>query len=223
MTVESYYYPELLTAFIRGRLPDLPAHASLERLIELGDAAGLRMHKFKRNIELPRVRQVIGMLRGLVPAELLDIGSGRGTFLWPLLVALPELPVTAIDRSSQRATDLQAVTAGGIDRLTGVEGDVGHLPFADREFDGATILEVLEHLPEPHLGMAEVLRVTRRFVIASVPSKPDENPEHLQLFDADSLTALMQAGGEIAGVSVTVRCQYVANHLIALAQVQRPC
>jgi hypothetical protein len=32
---------------------------------------------------LPRVRKVLGVLRGVHPANLLDVGSGRGAFLWP--------------------------------------------------------------------------------------------------------------------------------------------
>ena len=49
-----------------------------------------KLHKFKRIDELPRVRRVIGMLRGaLRPTSLLDVGSGRGAFLWPLLDAFP--------------------------------------------------------------------------------------------------------------------------------------
>lgn len=77
------YFTELATAFVRGRLnqPDASIEAGLE--------AGLRLHKFKRNTELPRVRTVLGILRGLLPENLLDIGSGRGTFLWPLLASFP--------------------------------------------------------------------------------------------------------------------------------------
>ena len=35
--------------------------------------------------------------RGLAPASLLDVGSGRGAFLWPLLEAFPGLPVIAVE------------------------------------------------------------------------------------------------------------------------------
>jgi predicted kinase len=49
---------------------------------------------------------VLGILRGLAPRTLLDLGSGRGTFLWPLLDSFPELQVTAVDRSHRRASDI---------------------------------------------------------------------------------------------------------------------
>jgi hypothetical protein len=62
---------------------------------------------------LPRVRRALGMLKGLRPKSLLDVGRGRGVFLWPLLEQFPELEVTAIDTSVVRAHDLDAVARGG--------------------------------------------------------------------------------------------------------------
>src|ERR1700733_13410363 len=63
----------------------------------------------KANSELPRVQRVLGSLRRLAPDNLLDIGSGRGTFLWPLLAAFLQLPVTSVDSSERRTTDAAAV------------------------------------------------------------------------------------------------------------------
>src|SRR6476620_8480200 len=96
--MDDRYFVELAAAFVRGRLGErLDGEAAIARGLE----AGLRLHKFKRNSELPRVKKVIGLLRGLSPATLLDVGSGRGTFLWPLVDALPHLSVTSIDRDQR--------------------------------------------------------------------------------------------------------------------------
>jgi 2-polyprenyl-3-methyl-5-hydroxy-6-metoxy-1,4-benzoquinol methylase len=100
---------------------------------------------FKVNSELPRVQRILGILRGLAPENLLDVGSGRGTFLWPLLAAFPELPVTAVDSSERRSSDLAAVRRGGIERLNVVRMDAEHPVFVAGSFDVVTILEVLEH------------------------------------------------------------------------------
>ena len=72
----AHFYTEFAAAFCRGRLglaPDLSEAASLAAGID----AGLRLFRFKRNAELPRVRRVLGVLRGLGPQDVLDIGSGR--------------------------------------------------------------------------------------------------------------------------------------------------
>src|SRR5688572_5985487 len=102
------YYLELAAAFVRGRLEADPS-LTPEELFRLGQAAGLKLHKFKKTMGLPRVKKVLGLLSGLYPESLLDIGTGRGAFLWPLLDAFPELPVCAVDAVTQRAADIQAL------------------------------------------------------------------------------------------------------------------
>jgi len=202
------YFTDLATAFVRGRLGE--PYASLDA----GRDAGLRLHKFKQNTELPRVRRVLGILHGLQPENLLDLGSGRGTFLWPLLSAFPHLPVTSAERNFRRASDLAAVRKGGIGRLTVVRTDAHHLPFAPRSFDVVSVLEVLEHLTDPALALREAVRCARRFVIASAPSTPDDNPEHIHLF---TLPQLQKMAAEAGAVRATF--EHVLNHRILLAQV----
>jgi len=212
------YYVELATAFVLGRCPALQGQAlPPAELLERGRAEGLRLHKFKQNATLPRVAKVLGILRGLLPAELLDVGSGRGTFLWPLLHALPWLPVTALDADPRRVRDLGAVREGGVERLSVVHGDVCALPLPDDAVDVATALEVLEHLQEPSRAAAELVRVARRFVVASVPSGPDDNPQHIQLFSPASLRALLLEAG-----ATRVQIEHVPGHMIAVARVAQP-
>jgi hypothetical protein len=209
--VSDRYYTDLASAFVRGKLGVVEDEAP-DAAIARGLAAGLKLHKFKRAGELPRVKQVIGTLRGLAPAELLDVGSGRGTFLWPLLDALPSLRVTAIDLAARRANDLHAVRRGGIERLTALQMDAQRLGFADGSFDVVTQLEVLEHLPDPSLAAREALRVARRFVVASVPSAPDDNPEHIHLFDERALGTLFSGAARVT-------CEWVRSHIVMVARV----
>ena len=177
-------------------------------------AAGIRIHNFKRKEGPARVAKTLGILRGLQPTSLLDVGSGRGVFLWPLLDAFPDLPVTAIDILERRVADIHAVAEGGESRLTARLVDTASLPFDDGCFDVCTVLEVLEHLEQPAAAAAEIARAARRFVVASVPSKPDDNPEHIRLFARDSLTSLfVDAGAE------RVQIQYVRGHMIAVVTV----
>jgi ubiquinone/menaquinone biosynthesis C-methylase UbiE len=207
------YYTELAAAFVRGRIGGA-GDPSSEELIRLGKAQGLRLHKFKRQAELPRVRKVLGILQGLAPASLLDVGSGRGAFLWPLLDSFPHMEVIALDRNPARVEDIYAVRRGGRPNLHSLLADATAIGLADDCVDVVTALEVLEHISLPALAAAEAVRVARKFVIASVPSKEDDNPEHIQLFSRESFVALwMEAGAR--GVNI----QYVLNHLIAVMKV----
>ena len=202
------YFTELANAFVRGRL------RQQEATVEHGISAGLRLHKFKVNSELPRVQRVLGILRGLAPGNLLDVGSGRGAFLWPLLAAFPQLPVTSIDSSERRTSDLAAVRRGGIDRLTVVRMDAQAPAFAAGSFDVVTMLEVLEHLKNPQAALSNAVTVARRFVLLSVPSVPDDNPEHLHIFSQNQLRSMAADAG---GLRTTI--EHVLNHRIILIRV----
>jgi 2-polyprenyl-3-methyl-5-hydroxy-6-metoxy-1,4-benzoquinol methylase len=207
-SVADLYFAELAQAFVRGRL------ANSQASIQDGIEAGLRLHKFKSNAELPRVQRVLGILRGLQPQSLLDVGSGRGTFLWPLLDGLPYLRVTAVDVSERRAADLGAVAAGGIERLQVMRMDVQRPAVLAHSFDIVTALEVLEHLQDPQNALKHLLAIARRFVLLSVPSVTDDNPKHLHLFRVDQLHEMAARAG---GLRTTI--EHVLNHRIALIRV----
>lgn len=209
------WYLDLAAASVRGAL-GLSGDDSLS-ICRKGVARGLRLQRFKRNAELPRVRRVLGALAGLGPHDLLDLGSGRGTFLWSLLDRFPWLPVTSMDFSVERARQLGWVARGGVERLRAFRGDMTSLPLEEDACDVVTALEVLEHLERPERAAAEIVRVARRFAIVTVPSKPDDNPEHIQLFTARSLEALFRDAG-----ARDVKIDGVPGHFFALVTTGAP-
>ncbi len=231
--MDERYYLQLAAAFVRGRLAEHPVRQANERLflqplealsaeeqtalIALGLKEGLRLHKFKRTMDLPRVKKVLGILKGIQPEHLLDIGTGRGAFLWTLLDTFQALPVTCVDVLEQRVADIQAVQRGGIVHLSAIKGDATRLPFEDRRFAAVTMLEVLEHIPDTRKALDEVCRVARDFVIFSVPSKEDDNPEHIHLFDQQAFRAMLGARG-VHRLNV----EYVPNHMIVVAKLEEP-
>lgn len=210
--MEDRYYTRLAAAYVRGTLDGLQEETDAS-VLRIGLDQGLRLHKFKMTGLLPRVQKVFGFLHALHPGTLLDIGSGRGAFLWPLLGAFPELSVTVVETDTSRVEDIQAVQRGGIENLRALVMDVSGATFPDSSFDVVTILEVLEHLEYPERAASSVCRLTGGFVIASVPSKEDDNPGHIRLFTKQSLERLFLDAG-----AKSVRIEYILNHMIAMAK-----
>jgi 2-polyprenyl-3-methyl-5-hydroxy-6-metoxy-1,4-benzoquinol methylase len=207
----SHYYVALAAAWVRGVEPGL-ARENDAATCAAGVSAGLRIHRFKRLSQLPRVRRVLGILRGFAPETVLDVGTGRGAFLWPLLDELPDVSVTCIDLLDHRVFDIEAVRRGGVERIRAVKGDASTIDLAAR-FDVVTALEVLEHVQEPARAAKNLLRHAARAIVVTVPSKPDHNPEHLRLFDARGIEALFRDAG-----ASKVDVGGVLDHMVAVVQ-----
>lgn len=176
----------------------------------------LKRHYFKVKEDLPRVQVVLSFLQGIVPAgqctSLLDVGSGRGVFLFPLLREFPQLDVTSVDILPHRIELLDCIAEGGISNLHPLLVDICHCDLPDKSFDVVTMLEVLEHIPDTESAVKAAVRLARNYIIVSVPSKPDDNPEHIHLFSNDDL----QNHFLNAGCS-KVKFMSVTNHRIMVA------
>jgi SAM-dependent methyltransferase len=88
-----------------------------------------------------------------------------------------------------------------------------NLPFADGEFDAATAIEVLEHVPDAEHTVAEMARVAKRCLLVSVPREPlwrglnmargaywkdlGNTPGHLNHWSKRSFVALLSRHGEV--------------------------
>ena len=185
---EQRYYERLAYAWQRGQAERTGQPVSGGR--------DFRMYSFKRgHEELPRVKKVLGFLRAVQPESLLDVGSGRGVFLFPFLEAFPWVEVTSVDLLAHRVEFLQDLRRGGITNLRAVQGDICSRPFAEDSFDVVTALEVLEHIPDVERAVNAAVRMARRYVVATVPSRPDDNPEHIHLLTKQKLTELFEKAG----------------------------
>lgn len=223
------YHLKLAAAWIRGHarrtgvpqlrqeLLDMPLEVltdwELEELLRQGQADGLKLYPFKAAKDiLPRVRRVLGFLQGIEFDSLLDVGSGRGVFLLPFLEAFPAVQVTSVDLLPKRVDFLQELALGGYDRLAAVRADICDDPFRENCADVVTLLEVLEHIPQVEKAVAAAVKMARQYVIVSVPSKEDDNPEHIHLLTKEKLTALFQAAG-----CTRLHFDGVNGHLILIA------
>lgn len=184
----------------------------LSFIVEIGEKTGQKLYPFKTGkSELPRVRQVLGFLHGIEFETLLDVGSGRGVFLLPFLEEFPHVQVTSLDLLDKRVTFLNEVAAGGYSQLTAYNKNICDQPFLD---DAVTLLEVLEHIPEVDRAVAAAVKMARRYVVVTVPSKPDDNPDHIHLLTKDILTELFTSAG-----CSKLHFSGVNGHLIMMATI----
>jgi 2-polyprenyl-3-methyl-5-hydroxy-6-metoxy-1,4-benzoquinol methylase len=104
------------------------------------------------------------------PRSLLDVGCGEGVLVHRWAERLGEKRVVGIDLEEQ---SLQAGwsrrQAPNLEYRTLQAED---LPFAANEFDLASAIEVLEHVPDPERTLAEMARCAERHLLVSVPREP---------------------------------------------------
>jgi 2-polyprenyl-3-methyl-5-hydroxy-6-metoxy-1,4-benzoquinol methylase len=145
------------------------------------------------------------------PRSLLDVGCGEGVLVHRWARSLPDSRVVGIDLQEEsiqagwaqhQAPNLEYRTMSAED-----------LPFADGEFDLATAIEVLEHVPDPEHTLAEMARCAERHLLVSVPREPlwrmlnmargaylgqlGNTPGHLNHWSRRSFARLLRQHGEV--------------------------
>lgn len=104
------------------------------------------------------------------PGSAIDVGCGEGVLTERLADRLGGGRIVGIDLDDPK---LRAEWARrGRPNLEYRAVPAERLPFGEGEFDLASALEVLEHVPDPEVALAEMARVARRHILASVPREP---------------------------------------------------
>lgn len=223
-----HLYARFAAAYVRGTeaitLPEGLREKSLDDLsgeelsaiIEAGRRAGLKLYRFKNtHDQMPRVRRALGYLRGQSFDSLLDVGSGRGVFLWPFLNAFPWVDVLSLDLLEHRVQFLQSVAAGGVLNLSVMRGDLcSCLQIPDQSRDIVTMLEVLEHIPDTAAALRSAVRIARKALVISVPNQPDDNPEHIHLFTRERIAGHLREAG-----CSRMSFDAVPGHMLVFAQL----
>jgi 2-polyprenyl-3-methyl-5-hydroxy-6-metoxy-1,4-benzoquinol methylase len=145
------------------------------------------------------------------PQSLLDVGCGEGVLVHRWAQRIAPKPVVGIDleEPSIQAGWAQRQAPNLDYRVMKAED----LPFADGEWDVATAVEVLEHVPDPAHTVAEMARVARRWLLVSVPREPlwrglnmargaylkdlGNTPGHLNHWSKRSFVSLLARHGEV--------------------------
>jgi SAM-dependent methyltransferase len=145
------------------------------------------------------------------PRSLLDVGCGEGVLVYEWAKRLGDKRVVGIDLEEE------SIQAGWKERqapnLEYRIMEAENLPFADDEFDVATAIEVLEHVPDPAHTVAEMARVASRWLLVSVPREPlwrgqnmargaylkqlGNTPGHINHWSKRSFVSLLSEHGEV--------------------------
>lgn len=103
------------------------------------------------------------------PLTVLDAGCGEGFVYNHLATRLGDgVSFTGLDLSREALGEGR--TRGS--RAALLRGSLMHIPFSGSSFDLVVCTEVLEHLSQPVQILDELCRVSRRFVLLSVPCEP---------------------------------------------------
>ncbi len=107
-------------------------------------------------------------LRPLQPDSILDVGAGEG-------FTLATLKQRHIGKKLEGLEYLESAIALGKKYNPSIhlrQGTIYSLPYKDNAFDVVLCTEVLEHLEEPQKALKELVRVSKKYLILSVPNEP---------------------------------------------------
>jgi SAM-dependent methyltransferase len=128
----------------------------------LGDAS--RLHR----IAMSRFYRALDHMLNQVQAEVVfDAGCGEGHIMSRVLE--PRFPHSiGADLDHERIAYVRATYP----QYQVFCGNLHHIPLPDNSVDLAICLEVFEHVGQPERALSELHRVTKRFVLLSVPNEP---------------------------------------------------
>ncbi len=113
------------------------------------------------------MRSLDGLLDGLAPVRILEVGVGEGHVMTRVRERFPDASIAGLDLPDAALADHWREAS-----LPCLFGDATRLPFADGTFDLVMAIEVLEHVPGPDAALRELARVCSGTLVASVPFEP---------------------------------------------------
>lgn len=104
------------------------------------------------------------------PGSLLDVGCGEAHHTHQWAKQLGDKRVVGIDLDDPTLKQFwETRTAPNLEyKILKAE----NMPFEDNEFEVASAIEVLEHVPDPAHTISEMARVASKYLLVSVPREP---------------------------------------------------
>jgi 2-polyprenyl-3-methyl-5-hydroxy-6-metoxy-1,4-benzoquinol methylase len=160
------------------------------------------------------------------PGSLVDVGCGEGVLVHRWAERLSGARVVGLDLeepsiqagwAERRAPNLEyRLLDGAASPSRDDASPKGDLPFAENEFDLASAIEVLEHVPDPERTLAEMARCARGHLLVSVPREPlwrmlnmargayisdlGNTPGHLNHWSRRAFVSLLSRHGQVVQV-----------------------
>ncbi len=113
-------------------------------------------------------RTLLGLISEKKVESILDVGCGEGFTLNRLKENGTGKKLEGIEYKKD-AIELGKKTYPDI-KIT--EGSIYDLPYKDNSFDLVLCTEVLEHLDDPSKALEELVRVSKKYLVLSVPNEP---------------------------------------------------
>ncbi|MFH1833034.1 MAG: class I SAM-dependent methyltransferase [Candidatus Levyibacteriota bacterium] len=111
---------------------------------------------------------LFSLVKPLNPKTILDVGCGEGFTLNEFLINNVGKKLEGVDNSHNSLS----IGAELFPNLSLKYADIYKLPYKDNSFDLVLCLEVMEHLKEPKKAISEIMRVSKKYTIISVPNEP---------------------------------------------------
>jgi SAM-dependent methyltransferase len=176
-----------------------------------------KLYRFKRNdlTLLPRVKEILGMIHCFQYDidSIVDFGSQRGALLFPLIDNFPGIKITGVDLANDIETFLKPLEYSSTNEngynFKFIKADITQQikDIPDKSADIVIASEILEHLEEPIKAIKEAKRIAKQYIIITVPSKPDDNPEHIQYFKVEDMLKLLEIN-DLNSVNVHLNSNY---------------
>lgn len=113
-------------------------------------------------------RSLLREIKKITPDAILDVGCGEG-------FTLSKLKEAGLGRRLEGIEYLDTAIALGKKERPDIaikKGSIYKLPYKDNTFDLVLCTEVLEHLEEPEKALEELVRVSKKHVLLTVPNEP---------------------------------------------------
>ena len=114
------------------------------------------------------LRTIFQCLEGLKINKVFDAGCGEGFVLSEFKNRNIDCELEGMDCSEQALNTGREL----FPYLSLKQGDIYHLPYEDNSFDLVLCTEVMEHLAEPDKVLSEIIRVSGKYCLFSVPNEP---------------------------------------------------